>query len=114
MGEGELAELGSSYQSDPMACRHWLSVQCLRGPPSRRLSASSTGKELRQLGHTARRDLEQTFSSQVPVVTSVTAGCGARTLGDFSLLLIPLSSFLAGGGGVGVYFSILLNLKFSS
>ena len=30
-------------------------TQCLQGPPSRRLSASSTGKELRQLGHSQER-----------------------------------------------------------
>ena len=40
------AELGSSYPSDPMACRHWLCVQCLRGPQHTGSLPALPGKEL--------------------------------------------------------------------
>ena len=85
-----------------MACRHWLRHSACKGPHHAGSLPALLGRSY-DSWDTARRDFEQTFSFQVPMVTSVTAGGDARTLGDFSLLLIPLSSFL-GGGGRGIFF----------
>ena len=79
-------------------------------PPAHRLSASSTWEGVMTGGTHSRGDLEQ-----VLVISSVTTSCGARTLGDFSLLLISLSSFylfiFLGGRGVFFYTA---KLKFFS